>query len=60
MKNGHPRQRGKNSVNVEQAGNIVDYMMRTGNENQYLQSGARNISVTKHEKETEHGKKQHG
>lgn len=54
MKNGHPRQRGKNSVNVEQAGNIVDYMMRTGNENQHLQPGARDISIMPTEKENDH------
>lgn len=60
MNNGNPRTRGRRSNNVAQAGNIVDYMLRTGEKNRYMQSGARNISVTKQEKETDHGKKQHG
>lgn len=45
MNNGNPRTRGRRSNNVAQAGNIVDYMLRTGEKNRYLQSGARNISV---------------
>lgn len=30
MNNGNPRTRGRRSNNVAQAGNIVDYMLRTG------------------------------
>lgn len=47
MNNGNPRTRGRRSNNVAQAGNIVDYMLRTGEKNRYLQSGARNISVVR-------------
>lgn len=47
MNNGNPRTRGRRSNNVAQAGNIVDYMLRTGEKNRYMQSGARNISVVR-------------
>ena len=54
MKNGPPRQRGRRSINIAQAGNIVDYTLRTGNENQHLQPGARDISIMPTEKEDNH------
>ena len=60
MNNGNPRTRGRRSNNVAQAGNIVDYMLRTGNENRHLQPGARDISVMKKEQEIDHDKKQRG
>jgi hypothetical protein len=54
MKHGPPRQRGRRSINIAQAGNIVDYTLRTGNENQHLQPGARDISIMPTEKENDH------
>lgn len=54
MNNRNPQTRGRRSINIAQAGNIVDYTLRTGNENQHLQPGARDISVMPKEKEKDH------
>ena len=39
------RRRGIRSLNVAQAGNIVDHNQRRGRENTYIQPGARVIGV---------------